>query len=67
MVDDAAARHTDRVAQADGAAVDVDFFWVDVQHLHVGQHHHTERFVDLPQRDVFLAKLSHKKIVKSLK
>ena len=50
--EDAGARGADRVAERDGAAVDVDAVLVDAEHPDRVQRHRGERLVDLPQVDV---------------
>src|SRR3954471_16241457 len=50
--EDAGARSADRVADGDGAAVDVDPLLVDAEHADRVQRHGRERLVDLPQVDV---------------
>jgi len=40
------------VAQTDSSSVDVYTGGVNVQHLDVGEHDHTERLIDLPHGDI---------------
>src|ERR1700687_293692 len=42
----------ERMAERDGAAIDIDLGVVDVEGLHVAQHHRGERLVQLEQIDV---------------
>ncbi len=50
--EDARARGADRMAERDGAAVDVDLVLVDPEHADRVQRDRSERLVDLPQVDV---------------
>src|SRR5579871_839934 len=50
--EDSRAGGADRVAERDGAAVDVDALLVDAEHPDRRDHDRCERLVDLPQVDV---------------
>src|ERR1700693_1454192 len=47
--EDHGAGGTERMPHGDGAAVDVDFFGIEIERLHVAQHHGRERLVDIDE------------------
>src|SRR3546814_1863994 len=52
VADAACARHAERVADRDRAAVDVERFMGDAERVAAIEHLHRERFVQFPQADV---------------
>src|SRR3984893_4747111 len=50
--EDHGAGRAERMSHRDGAAVDVHLGVVEIERLHVAQHHRRERFVELDQIDI---------------
>ena len=50
--EDHRAGGAERMAERDGAAVDVDLGRIEIERLQIAQHHRGERLVDLEQIDV---------------